>query len=320
MSGRLATRSLTEGALLATVAVILALAGVYFPLLGTLALLAWPTPVMLAQMRQGMRLSLLTMAVTGVLLASLVGPVPALALVVPLGPLGITMGEAFRRNLAPWPTLGVATAAALASQLVGFGVTLLLMGQNPIELYRSVFDQSIQMAGSLYGRMGLDTEAILRPFQEQAASLLGTLLPATLVVAAVMTAGITYGISTLVLRRLGYRGEPFPPFARWQLPPHAPLFYIAAVSLVYLDAGRGGPLHLVGANLAMITQLVFVVIGIAAIYWWLTRFGLSRVFRIVLMVYVFVFPVLVYAAMLMGLLDSLFDWRKLRVQKGEAGP
>lgn len=323
MNGRrLSTRSLTEGALLATVAVILALAGIYLPLAGALAVLAWPVPVMLAQIRQGMRLSVLTVVVTGALLSSLVGLVPALALVVTLGPLGIAMGEAFRRRLTPWSSLGVASAAALVSHVLGFGVTLLLMGQNPLELYRTTFEESVGIASSLYGRMGLDAGAVLAPLQEQAAILLGTLLPATLVMAAVTTAAINYGVATLILRRLGYRFEAFPPFARWQLPPFAPLLYIAGVALVYLDRGRESALNAVGGNLAMIAQMAFMVAGLSVAYWWLTRLGLSRVFKIVLLVYVFVLPPLVFAAMLAGVVDSLFDWRKLRVagEKGEAGP
>lgn len=319
---RLPTRSLAEGALLATVAVILALSGIYLPLVGALAMLAWPVPVMLAQIRQGMRLSVLTVVVTGVLLSSLIGLVPALALVVTLGPLGIAMGEAFRRRLTPWASLGVASAAALVSHILGFGVTLLLMGQNPLELYRTAFEESIAMATSLYGRIGLDAGAILAPLQEQAAVLLGTLLPATLVIAAVMTAAINYGVATVVLRRLGYRSEPFPLFARWQLPPYAPMLYIAGVGLVYLDRGRGGAFNVVGGNLAMAAQMAFMVIGLSVAYWWLTGLGLSRVFKVVLLVYVFVLPALVFVAMLAGVLDSLFDWRKLRLagEKGEAGP
>lgn len=316
-SPRLATRSLAEGALLAALAAILAVAGVYLPLLGPLAMLAWPVPVVLAQLRHGMRLSLLTVVVTGLMLASLLGPLLAVGVTLTLGPLGIALGEALRRRLAPWTTLGIGALAALGAQLAGFALALVVMGHNPLAAYRELYAEALQMTAALYRRVGLDAETLVEPFREQIDVMLGVMLPATLVTASVMTCGFNYGVTVAVLRRLGYTVEPFPPFAGWQLPAYTPLLYLAAAALVYLDGGRQTVLYAVGANVSMVVQLVFLIMGMAVAYWWLSRYNLSRVFKVVLLAYVLVLPILQLVAMLLGMLDTFFDYRGLR--RGAAG-
>ena len=48
------TRSLTEGGILAAVMVVLAVAAVYVPLLGILAVLLWPLPAAILIVRHGL--------------------------------------------------------------------------------------------------------------------------------------------------------------------------------------------------------------------------------------------------------------------------
>lgn len=313
------TRSLAEGALLAAIAVILALAGMYLPLVGILAALTWPIPVLLAQLRHGMRLSVLVVAVTGLLLAGGVGPIPALGLVLTLGPLGIFLGEAFRRGASPGVTLAAAGGAALSSNLLSLAVTLLVIGQNPLHLYRQAIDEGLELSARLYERMGMDVTAVIGPIREQMQLLLGLLFPFTLAMAAMTLGGLNYVLAVLVLRRLGYRIAPFPPFVSWRLPRRAWLVLLIAIGLLYVDGGRKGLAHAAGSNLILAGQFAFLVSGLAVIYWWLGRFRLNRLVKVAAVTYVFAVQPLSVIAMLVGLLDIAFDWRKLRPALNKGG-
>jgi len=313
------TRSLAEGALLAAIAVILALAGMYLPVIGLLAGLAWPIPVMLAQLRHGIRLSMLVTAVTGLLLTAGVGLVPALGMVFTLGPLGMALGEAFRRGVSPGATLAAAGGAALFSNLFSLGVTLVVMGQNPLYLYRTAVEEGLELSTRMYERMGMDVTAMIGPIQEQTQLLLGLLFPFTIAMAALTLGGMNYGLATLVLRRLGYRIAPFPAFASWRLPRHAWLVLLIAIGLVFADGGRRGLAYAAGSNLMLAGQFAFLVTGLAVIYWWLHRLRLNRLVKVVAVVYIFAVQPLTLAAMLVGLTDIAFDWRKLRPAGSRGG-
>jgi uncharacterized protein YybS (DUF2232 family) len=313
------TRSLAEGALLAAIAVILALAGMYLPLVGILAVMTGPVPILLAQLRHGLRLSLLVVTVTGLLLAGGIGLVPALGLVFTLGPLGIVLGEAFRRGASPGATLAAASGAALVSNLFSLAMTLLVMGQNPLHLYRTAFEEGLELSAQLYARMGMDVAAALGPLQEQMQLLLGLLFPFTLVAAAVTLGGLNYGMAALVLRRLGHPVGAFPAFASWRLPQQAWLILLISIALLYVDRGRGGLAHAAGSNIMLAGQFAFLVSGLAVIYWWLSRFRLNRLAKAAVVAYVFAVPPLSTLAMLIGLMDNVLDWRKLRSAGKEGG-
>src|SRR5258706_1547443 len=65
---------LAEGGLLADVGVVLALASIYLPLIGPFLAPAVPTPFAVLMLRRGPRVTLLAVAVAGVLLTGLTGP------------------------------------------------------------------------------------------------------------------------------------------------------------------------------------------------------------------------------------------------------
>src|SRR5258706_6901425 len=65
---------LAEGGLLADVGVVLALASIYLPLIGPFLAPAVPTPFAVLMLRRGPRVTLLAVAVAGVLLTVLTGP------------------------------------------------------------------------------------------------------------------------------------------------------------------------------------------------------------------------------------------------------
>ena len=78
----MATRvtSMTESGLLAAITVVMALIGVYVPLLGTVAVLMWPLPILVLIVRHGLRWGVMAVVVSGVLTAALVEPVVSLRL------------------------------------------------------------------------------------------------------------------------------------------------------------------------------------------------------------------------------------------------
>ena len=65
------TKSMTESGLLAAITVITALIGVYVPLLGTVAILLWPLPILVLEVRHGIKWSLMSVLVAGIIMSIL---------------------------------------------------------------------------------------------------------------------------------------------------------------------------------------------------------------------------------------------------------
>ncbi len=315
------TRALVEGALLASVAVILALAGVYLPLLGPFVTFTWPVPIIVIHLRRGLRLALLTLAVTGAIVAMAVGLLQAVGIVATFGLLGIAFGEAFSRRLSPTMTLLVGAAASLVSTLVTLGLVILLFRQNPLALFGRLLEESFTQAIALYERFGIGQAQLemIVAMREQVSVILSTLFPSLLVGAAVLSAALNYWVARLVLARLGHPTEPFPAFRAWRLPRALALVYVVSIGLLLAPRWLPWPgPEAVGSNGLVIANWAFLVQGMAVGYFYLERWRVARALRIFLLGYAAFVPLLMQLLVLTGLVDLFFDLRRLDATAGPA--
>ncbi len=96
----MATRvsSLTESGILAGITVVMAIVAMYVPLLGILAVLLWPLPMILLLVRHGIKWALMSVVTAIVVTAALVEPMASLRLGV-LCPHGISLGDWLSQSL-----------------------------------------------------------------------------------------------------------------------------------------------------------------------------------------------------------------------------
>ncbi|MCG0275121.1 MAG: YybS family protein [Thermosediminibacteraceae bacterium] len=311
---RFSTKAIVEGALLSAITVILSFFSMYIPGLGLFIDLVLPVPIILLGMKHGLKISLLSVAVTGLVIAAFSGPLRALTAVLSFGLVGMGMGWALKKNYSPFKVFGVGAAASLVSNVVLFLLSLMIMGINPlmqeIELYR----ESLAGAAKLYNRMGVNPETIkpVLEMYEKMLDLMPLLIPAVLVLASLTSSFLCFQISKLILRRLGYNMEDFPPFWQWRLPTYTIfLFLLGQIAIIMEAYWPSGILRQLGMNLLLIFAFAFFIQGFAVLAFFLGRYNVSKLLRIFIVLFLFSNPFMAQLVFLLGMFDTVFNFRGL---------
>ncbi|MBD2189741.1 DUF2232 domain-containing protein [Pseudanabaena mucicola] len=122
-------REMVETAFLASTTAMLYLINFYFPL-GPLLRILFPLPTVIAYLRWQGRAAWMSVIVTFLLLAILMGPTRSIQYLVPHGLVGITLGYLWKRNF-PWSgSLSIATVIGSLGTGFQFAFISLLLGEN----------------------------------------------------------------------------------------------------------------------------------------------------------------------------------------------
>ncbi|TYP57432.1 YybS family protein [Thermosediminibacter litoriperuensis] len=311
---RFSTKAVVEGALLSAIAIILSLFSMYVPALGLFLDLVLPVPVIILGMRHGLKISLLSVAVTGLVTAMFSGPLRALTVVLSFGLMGTGMGWALKKNYPPFRVFAVGAVAALASNVALFLLSLMIMGINPFLQEIAAYREGLSAAAEIYNRMGVNPETVKTAIEmyEKMLDIMPLVIPAILVLASVTSAFLSYQISRLVLKRLGYGIEDFPPFWQWRMPVYTVfLFLLGQIAVILEVYWPAGILKQLGFNLQMIFIFAFFVQGLSILSFYLGKYNVSKPVRALVVLFVFTNPFFAQLILLAGMMDTFFNFRGL---------
>jgi len=309
------TKSMVEGALLASLTVLLSVMGIYLPIIGAFISFTWPVPIIILGLRHGLKWSLLATAVSGLILALLVTPMQALALVLGFGLLGIVLGEAIRRDLSVGKIIGIGAVASLFSKVLLFGVGSLILGVNSFTENFTMIQKSMDQVLTMYTQMGMDKNqlATMRESLHNVVELMKIIFPALLVVASILDTFLNYLISQLILKRLGYPAKKVPPFAEWRLPMWvAGGFVIGIIFLIVGQHYKIEGLTTIGLNLQYFSSMLFLIQGFSVASYYLRKFKVVGLVKWLIFIMLFITPFLVGILVWVGLLDIFFNYRRLQ--------
>lgn len=316
------TRGLTEGAILAALASVIAAAGLVIP---QIALLLAPLPIMLLVIRWGIRTGALATVVAGLILLQFLGPLAAFSAVV-FGPIGLALGWGVRRGLGPGRTVLAGAAALYASSLAAYAVTIFVLHQDLFGTFIQAQISAMQQAAALLERFGGRQQEIepLRLlanaqcaehhcFAAPIEQLVRSTGPVMLALGTLFWGYLCYTVGRSLLRRIGHEIPAVPPILTWRLP------RVLAATLVWLSgglsvAGMWLP-ELGGAVLSAVflNLFVFGFMGALVGITWMTKRQIPRLLQAivtVMLVTSLTYPTLLALA-IVGMLDTWYDYRRL---------
>lgn len=308
------TKSLVEGALLAAINIILSIMAIYMPILGTFAILIWPVPIVILGVRHGLKTSILSTVVAGIFVAMISGPFQAVTIVVSFGLVGIAMGWAIRKDWSAFKVLGVGSAASLVSKVALVFISMLIMGINPLIEEIVILKESLEMAGSFYQKMGIDPQTVETTIENftRGLDLLPLIIPAIFIIASALDAFLTYIVTKAVLKRMGQQLKDITPFWQWRFPDYTVAFFLLGNLLVLLETyWPVGVLKCIGMNLTMVFGFAFFIQGFSLLAYYLGKFNVGKIFRLLIVFFIFVNPLFMQVLFFVGLLDILFNFRKI---------
>ncbi|MDR7418932.1 MAG: YybS family protein [Armatimonadota bacterium] len=313
-------RGLTEGAILAGIVAMLALATRYLPLIGIVTVYLCPLPLALLVIRRGLRIAILAAIVATLVGTMLAGPIVGFSILISFAPMGIIIGIGAHKGwqAARIVLLGtLASAVSTAASFMGFtgqGVqTLEGMRRQMVE----AINQSIQMAAGLYTRFGLSKEQIDAVTTQYQAfiQILPYILPAMLLAGAATAAWLNYEVGRRVLRRLGYELAALPPIRAWRFPHWTPWLFALGYGLAVVGhASQVKPLENLGTGLLISMSFAFMLQGIVAAWMILGNFDLRPVERTIGIILAVMFsttlPIINVVFLFLGMIDSAWKVRE----------
>ncbi len=299
-----------EGAILVALATVLALISMLVPFLN----FVWPIPIILLIYKHGFAIGCLGLAVTAALLSLLFGPTSIL-LVVGMSGVALWFGFALRKGLGAGKTLFVGIFVS------GFFtvLTLLLssgaMGLAVHDLIAQV-DESSKMAVQVLKQSGmlqqLPDGMTIEQYTDYVTGMMRTLIPAVLIMMAMAEALITYALTGVIFRRLGYQTNRLPKFTEWHLPWMSLWGLIIALAAYVGNQALGLEwMKALAFNILYLYAPILIITGLAMVWWYAKRTGLGFLRWVIIIGMVLMIPFIYYFVLMIGLTDAVADFRKL---------
>lgn len=311
-------RPLVESALLAALGAVFIFISFYVPFAGILATVVSPLPAAFVVIRHGIRWGLLSSVVTLLVLLPLVSPLTAIGLWAVYGAMGVALGHSVRKHLSPERTIALMAGASMIGTVANFvgaffatGLTLTKLADQTVQAFEFALKTNQKLLGPnpMLDQMA---KSFTREFFLRA-------LPSSFVLASLLTAWINFEIIRRILPRFGYSMESLRPFSQWIMPEvlgHAWVLSALAYWLQRSYAEKFPVALLIVENVFGAASMFMVLDVVAVLSFYVLRTGLPRVISglIVFMALSMIFgsPVLALYADIFGMIDVLFDLRKLR--------
>ncbi len=295
-SARIRTQGLTEGAILAALVAIFAVAGRYIPLMSLAATFLCPLPLAVLVIRHGLRVAGIAAIVAVLVGTVLAGPLVGLAILASFAPMGLVIGLGARRG---WPASRIVTLGALVASVsitLGF-LGLLGGGRLSVDEMARTMERSMVMSTNVARRLGMPPALMpgvgqrLTPIADilrerfdparEIALLLSYMLPFTFVLGAATTSWLNYEVGRRVLSRFGYHLNPLPPVGTWRLPGAVVWLIPLGVLLALVGELLRVPavLGFVGGSLQAGGVIAFLLQGLVATWVILGNYDLTKLER-----------------------------------------
>lgn len=280
------------------------------------ALFLAPVPLAALHARHGLKYGIGT-AVAASLLSALItlSPLAFAQSLLFLG-LGIALGEGIRDGLSPKQILSVGTLAAFGATVALAFTVERVAGVNLFELIRDFWEEALERMLANDSASSPEMLEQWRALIREEIAFMERTLPASLFLGSLSLAAFDFALTRRLLERLPgeERGASLrlPPFARWRFGMGAGIGLLLGWLLQRWFVVEG-PLASILLNVMLVLTALVALQGAATLWHWLGRTRLSRGWRIAIaflvLILLFRWIVLVFAAV--GLLDMLFDVRRL---------
>lgn len=321
MDNQMKLNNYIEGALMAALAAMIAIVGLYIAPLQIVTTFIWLVPIVVVAVRRGFYTGILALVTTAVLLMILAPPWQAFIYLVQFGALGIVFSYCFSKQIAFAKTMMLGTIVVAVSTVITFFLNLLIMGLSIADL-AVLFEEVKESTLIMYENMGL-----LDRMQEQGIDIEETLanslalvirlIPATMVIIGMSVAFITYFIARKTLQKLNLEVTELPMFRHWQIPWYFIWGVIVGLGFViYGDFAGWETGTTIGMNIMYMFFPILLIQGLAVFVFYYYKWEISPLLKILLLVIIVVgFPYAIMILLVTGLFDPLFNYRRLDLDK-----
>ncbi len=282
----------------------------FFPLL----LLVFPVMFIILGIKNGMLEGIISLMTTCTIVAYLIDPMTALYLFIVFAPITMTIIYTTKSRKGTMDVLLYASISLFTSILILFYLINLKDG-NLIAQIEEYFKATIQIRIQNLKDMGLSSYEILedKNFLENIYKDMLLKAPASLLLSTFIISYINYSLSIKGLKRVGINIVDIPRFALFRLPNNITIgvivMFIGALiakmlGFAYFEA--------IVENVTVLIGFMFLIQGLSIIDFFLIKIKVKTIFRFIFISLTVLITPLVSVVSMLGLIDVMFDFRKLR--------
>lgn len=307
---------LTEGALFLAIFAVLLLITIYIPVLGVVVNLFIPLPFIMFSAKND-RKSSLVLLLGAIFISFIVGTVLAIPLAVSYGLTGIVIGDFIREKKSRVAGFIAGSMTFLMTLVIQYVISVVFLEMDVIQETMQIFEQSISQAMNMLEAFGQAPDPRMVEQFETSVEMLKVLVPSIFVMLSFVTVFIIELLSFPIAKRFGMTVPKWKSFRELRLPKSLLWYYLLVLIIsILLNPEQGTFLYTATMNLSFILQLFMVLQGLSFIYYLSYVKEMPKIIPILVTVFTFIFPIVLYIVRILGIIDLGFDLRKrLEVKK-----
>lgn len=314
------TRSIVEAGLISALIVIIMLINAYVPAVAILGSFILPVPVTVLYIRHGYKVTIISVIVSTILIGMLYDPFSGLTSAIMFGSIGITLGYCIKHNRKYPFTILLLTIASAIQIIVNFLIISAFVDKKnlyqTIVMYISMIKQSIDSAQGIYASLGVSADQfapIKKALEMMTPQFLMMLVPAMVIISAVLSAYFNYIISAAILKKLRYNVSSPTPFSQIYVNNRIGTVLIMIVLIGMVLNSRKIVLgSYIMSSSMLIVQYTFLLDGVSlAVYYLRNRFHLAKSFTVLIILFTVFSQVGMLVFIFAAIADLVFDFRRL---------
>lgn len=308
-----------EGGLLTAITVILGLASTFFPVVGVVIEFFCAVPIVILTVRQGFKRGFLALIASFLILTMFIGPLLSMRIALSFGICGLILGYCIEKNFSTVKCFLATFATSFFAQIIAVAILTFAMGINLMEMELSAVQESFEEIFKMYEAAGVSPQDIekIKEQVQPALKLVSYLMPLILALMGLINAMICYLTSKWIFPKLRMKFiEPLPNFAAWKFPKiFAYVLAFAGIGLYWGASRDWNLIYIISINTFYIVGFICLIQGFAVLSAIADIYNVSKFWRRIFFVLIIFNQLMIDVVALTGLIDMIFDFRKLRAKE-----
>lgn len=308
-----------EGGLLTAITVILGLASTFFPVVGVVIEFFCAVPIVILTVRQGFKRGFLALIASFLILTMFIGPLLSMRIALSFGICGLILGYCIEKNFSTVKCFLATFATSFFAQIIAVAILTFAMGINLMEMELSAVQESFEEIFKMYEAAGVSPQDIekIKEQVQPALKLVSYLMPLILALMGLINAMICYLTSKWIFPKLRMKFiEPLPNFAAWNFPKiFAYVLAFAGIGLYWGASRDWNLIYIISINTFYIVGFICLIQGFAVLSAIANIYNVSKFWRRIFFVLIIFNQLMIDVVALTGLIDMIFDFRKLRAKE-----
>ena len=289
---------------------------VFIPIIGFVAALFIPLPVLFYRLKLGRINGLIIAVVASLIMMALIGGLSIdVIFFAGLLLIGFILGELFELNLSIEQTTLIASGSVVLSGLISLIVSSVLTGEGVFTVVSDYVAKNLELTLALYQSMGMSQENIQLISQslDKIHQVLVTIIPALVSASTLFVTWISILLARPVLTNRSLVYPDFGPLKLWKAPEYLVWAVIGCGLSLFLPPTA---LKIIGLNGLLILLTVYFFQGIAIVSFYFDKKRLPRFVRVFLYTLIGLQQLILLAVIGLGFFDLWINFRRSGKQTG----